>query len=66
MQRFVKEMAELGNTSYLKRSLEEAEIMKSGMNLVLMNPCLDTQHRDKYEKALSMLNSKIREIRQKI
>ena len=35
----------LENIAYLKRSLEEAEIIKSGMKLVLMNPLLDSMRK---------------------
>jgi hypothetical protein len=44
----------------LRRSLEEAEVIKSGMKLVLMNPSLDSTRKGEYEKAFTKLNGEIR------
>ena len=56
------EFARLKNIEDLKRSLEEAEIIKTGMKLVLMNPSLNSECKGKYEKAFSKLKDKIREL----
>ena len=45
----MEELAGLNNIENLKRSLEEAEIMKTGMKLVLMNPSLNSERKGKYE-----------------
>jgi hypothetical protein len=47
----------------LKRSLEEAEIIRTGMKLVLMNPSLNSECKGEYEKAFSKLNDDIRELK---
>ena len=49
--------------SQLKRSLEKAEIMRSGIELVLMIPFLDSMRKGEYEEALSKLNDEIRELK---
>jgi len=51
------------NMSQLKRSLEKAEIMRSGIELVLMIPFLDSMRKGEYEEALSKLNDEIRELK---
>ncbi len=51
------------NMEYLKRSLEEAEIVKTGIKLVLMDPSLNSECKGKYEKAFSKLNDEIRSMR---
>jgi hypothetical protein len=50
----------LENIAYLKCSLEEAEIIKSGIKLVLMNPLLDSTRKGEYEKTFTKLNDEIR------
>jgi hypothetical protein len=47
----------------MKRSLEEAEILRSGMKLVLMDPLLDSVRRDEYEKTFAKLSSEIRDLK---
>ena len=49
--------------SQLKRSLEKAEIMRSGIELVLMIPFLDSKRKGEYEEAFSKLNDEIRELK---
>lgn len=44
----------------LKSSLEEAEILRSGMKLVLMNPLLDSIRKSEYEKTFAKLSDEIR------
>ena len=59
----MEELAGLNNIENLKRSLEEAEIMKTGMKLVLMNPSLNSERKGKYEKAFSKLRDQIEELK---
>lgn len=47
----------------LKRSLEEAQILRSGMKLVLMNPLLDSLRKDEYQKVFMKLNEEIRDLK---
>jgi len=56
-------IAKSKNMENLKNSLQEAEIIKSGMKLVLMNPSLDCMRRDEYEKAFTKLNDEIRDLK---
>ncbi len=53
----------LKKMEHLKRSLEEAEIIKTGMKLVLMHPSLNPESKGEYEKAFSKLNDDIRELK---
>jgi len=53
----------LKKMKHLKRSLEEAEIIKTGMKLVLMNPSLNSECKGKYENAFLKLNDDIRELK---
>jgi len=53
----------LKKIEHLKRSLEEAEIIKTGMKLVLMNPSLNSACKGEYEKAFSKLNDDIRALK---
>jgi hypothetical protein len=53
----------LKKMEHLKRSLEEAEIIRTGMKLVLMNPSLNSECKGEYEKAFSKLNDDIRELK---
>jgi hypothetical protein len=53
----------LKNIEHLKRSLEEAEIIKTGMKLVLMNPSLNSECKGKYEIAFLKLRDEIRELK---
>ncbi|HVO65670.1 MAG TPA: hypothetical protein VMT12_04220 [Syntrophales bacterium] len=62
----IEERPELKEIEYLKHSLEEAEIIKTGMKLVLMNPSLNSDCKDEYEKAFLKLNDKIRELKIKM
>ena len=55
--------SKLENIAHLKCSLEEAEIIKSGMKLVLMNPSLDSMRKGEYEKAFTKLNDEIRDLK---
>jgi len=59
----MEEIVGLNNIENLRRSLEEAEIIKTGMKLILMNPSLDSEHKGKYEKAFSRLSDQIRELK---
>ena len=47
----------------LKRSYENAQIMRSGMKLVLMMPSLDSRRRSAYKETFSKLNDEIRELK---
>jgi hypothetical protein len=53
----------LKKMEHLKRSLEEAEIIKTGMKLVLMNPSLNPECKGEYKKVFSKLNDEIREMK---
>jgi hypothetical protein len=44
----------------LKRSLEEAEILRSGVKLALMDPLLDSIRKGEYEEAFAKLSDEIR------
>ena len=63
MKSYMEELAGLNNMENLKRSLEEAEIIKTGMQLILMNPSLNSERKGKYEKAFSKLSDEIRELK---
>jgi hypothetical protein len=56
----MEELDGLKNIEHLKRSLEEAEIIKTGMKLVLMNPSLNSECKGRYEMAFSKLIDEIR------
>ena len=58
-----REFTGLKDMEHLKRSLEEAEIMRTGMKLVLMNPFLNSEIKSDYEKAFSKFNDEIMELR---
>lgn len=60
---YMEEQTKSQNISHLKRSLEEAEILRSGMKLVLMNPLLDSMRKGEYEKAFIKLNDEIRNLK---
>ncbi|HVO67717.1 MAG TPA: hypothetical protein VMT12_14670 [Syntrophales bacterium] len=53
----------LKDIQHLKCLLEEAEIIQTGMKLVLMNPALNSERKGKYEKAFLKLNNEIRAMR---
>lgn len=55
--------SKLENIAVLKRSLEEAEILRCGMKLILMNPLLDSTRKGEYEKSFMKLNDEIRDIK---
>ncbi len=46
----------------LKRTLEEAEIVKTAMELVLMNPHIKPAIKDKYAEALPQYASRIKNL----
>ncbi|HYA15377.1 MAG TPA: hypothetical protein VEF33_13665 [Syntrophales bacterium] len=60
---FLEETAKLESIESLKSSLEEAEIIRSGMKMVLMNPSLNPERKGEYEKAFSKLNDEIRDLK---
>ena len=62
----IEERPVLKKMEHLKRSLEEAEIIKTGMKLVLMNPSLNSECKGEYEKAFLKLNDEIRELKIKM
>jgi hypothetical protein len=62
----IEEHPGLKEMEHLKRSLEEAEMIKTGMKLVLMNPSLNSDSKGEYEKAFSKLNDEIRELKIKM
>jgi len=47
----------------LERSLEEAEVIQTGMKIILIDPSLDSKRKGEYEKAFVRLRSEIRELR---
>ena len=63
MKMYSDDTFKLQNIVHLKLSLEEAEIIKSGMKLVLMDPSLDSMRKGEYEKALTKLNDEIRDLK---
>jgi hypothetical protein len=50
----------------LKLALEEAEIVKTHMELVLMNPQMDPAIRKKYNETLPRYKNRIKDLRHKI
>lgn len=63
MKTYREELAGFKNIAQLKRSLEEAEVIKSGMKLVLMNPTLTSERKGEYEKAFLKLNDEIKDLK---
>jgi hypothetical protein len=63
MNMYNEDTSKLENIADLKRSLEEAEILRSGMKLALMNPLLDSMCKGEYEKAFTKLNNEIRDLK---
>jgi hypothetical protein len=63
MKMYNEDTSKLENIADLRRSLEEAEILRSGMKLVLMNPLLDSMRKGEYEKAFTKLNNEIRDLK---
>lgn len=55
--------SKLEDMADMKRSLEEAEILRCGMKLILMNPLLDSTRKVEYEKSFIKLNDEIRNIK---
>ena len=62
----IEEHPALKEMERLKRSIEEAEIIKTGMKLVLMNPSLNSESKDDYERAFSKLNDEIRALKMRM
>ena len=62
----IEELPVLKEMKRLKRSIEEAEIIKTGVKLVLMNPSLNSECKGEYEKAFLRLNDQIRELKIKM
>jgi len=60
---YLEEQTKSQNITHLRRSLEEAEIMRCGMKLVLMNPSLDSMRKGEYEKAFIKLNDEIKNLK---
>jgi hypothetical protein len=63
MKRYVDESTGLIDEENVKRSLEEAEIMQTGMKLVLMNPAINSRLKSEYETAFSKLDDEIKELK---
>jgi len=63
MKKYIEELANYKNIDQLNRCLEEAEIMKSGMKLILMNPALNSERKREYEEAFLKLNATIGEMK---
>ena len=63
MKVYSNDTSKVEDLADLKRSLEEAQILRSGMKLVLMNPLLDSMRKGEYEKAFIKLNDEIRNLK---
>ena len=58
-----KKRAKSKNVEDVRKSLEEAEIIRTCARIALMNPALDPELRGEYEIACMRLNAEIRELR---
>lgn len=61
-----KEHWEPDSYDELKRSLEEAEVVKKNMELALMRPDLKTALRNKYRETIPVYRAMIRELKFKM
>ncbi|MGA2333386.1 MAG: hypothetical protein ABSG75_16675 [Syntrophales bacterium] len=61
-----KKMAKSKNVEDLRKSLEEAEIIRSCMRIALKNPSLELELRGKYEIDCMRLNAEIREMKMRM
>lgn len=58
-----KKKAKFKNDDDVRKSLEEAKIIRTCARIALMNPSLDPELRDEYEIACMRLNAEIRELK---
>lgn len=57
-----EELLRIKETQSLERTLEEAEVIQTGMKIILIDPSLDSKRKDEYEKAFVRLRNEIREL----
>jgi hypothetical protein len=55
--------AKFKNVEDVRKSLEEAEIIRTCARIALMNPALDPELRGEYEIACMRLNAEIRDLK---
>ncbi|MGO9136179.1 MAG: hypothetical protein ACLP9S_16840 [Syntrophales bacterium] len=58
-----KEKAKFKDVEDVRKSLEQAEIIRSCARIALMNPSLDPELRGEYEIACMRLNAEIRDLK---
>ncbi len=63
MNKSMEEITRVQSMSCLKLSLEEAEIIKTGLKIVLMNPSLNSEYKSEYVRVYAKLNDDIRELK---
>ena len=61
-----KKIAKSKNVEDLRKSIEEAEIIRSCARIALKNPSLDPELRGEYEIACMRLNAEIRELKMRM
>jgi hypothetical protein len=61
-----KKIAKHKNVEDLRKSLEEAQIIRSYTRIALMNPSLDLELRGEYKIACKRLNADIRELKMRM
>lgn len=61
-----KKKAKFKDVKDVRKSLEEAEIIRSCARIALMNPSLDPELRGEYEIACMRLNAEIRDLKIKM
>jgi len=61
-----KKTAKSKNAEDVRKSLEEAEIIRTCARIALMNPALDPELRGEYEIACMRLNAEIRDLKMRM
>ncbi|MGA2332228.1 MAG: hypothetical protein ABSG75_10740 [Syntrophales bacterium] len=61
-----KKIVKSKNVTDLRKSLEEAEIIRTCARIALMNPALDPELRGEYEIACMRLNAEIRDLKMRM
>ena len=61
-----KKTAKSKSVEDVRKSLEEAEIIRTCARIALMNPALDSELRGEYEIACMRLNAEIRDLKMRM
>jgi hypothetical protein len=61
-----KKKAKFKDVDDVRKSLEEAEIIRTCARIALMNPSLDPEQRGEYEIACVRLNAEIRDLKMRM